>query len=258
MIPVARPAQAPDVLLDAGQVETNRNRERYDEDPERYRAGITKFTFDSGIYADSSVKDVLLAAQHEKCCYCESKFRGTSYGAVEHFRPKGNIRTADGMPTLYPGYYWLAYEWENLLVSCEVCNTSYKGSLFPLEDEGKRARCHHDPVEEETPVLVDPASEDPADHIQFRRAEVVHLTGRGLATIKGFGLGRRELEEASAEYLKPRERLYSVVVDLDGEAMPASVEAARAWLREATRPEAEFSAMVRDFLGSQAGGVEAD
>ena len=103
MIRVERPAQAPELLLGDGQDEANRNRERYDEDAERYRAGTTKFDFDRGIYADPSVKDALLAAQHGKCCYCESKYRGTSYGAVEHFRPKGAVRTAHGMLILHPG-----------------------------------------------------------------------------------------------------------------------------------------------------------
>ncbi len=256
MIRVARPDQVPDVLLDAGQDETNRNRERYDEDPERYRAHTTKFDFDSGIYADSSVRDALLAAQHEKCCYCESKFRGTSYGAVEHFRPKGGVRTGRGTPILYPGYYWLAYVWENLLVSCEVCN-SRKGTLFPLVDESRRARSHHDPIDGEAPVFVEPASEDPADHIRFRRAEVLHLTDRGRRTITGLGLGRNELEEARAEHLRQFERLYLVIVDLEDEVTSANVEAVREWLRESTGPEARFSAMTRDFLQSRAGGGEA-
>ena len=256
MIRVERPAQAPEILLGDGQYEANRNRERYDEDAERYRAGTTKFDFDRDIYAHPSVKSALLAAQHGKCCYCESKFRGTSYGAVEHFRPKGAVRTGHGMPRLHPGYYWLAYEWENLLVSCEVCNTS-KETLFPLMDESRRARSHHDPIDGEAPVFVDPASEDPADHIRFRRAEVVHRTDRGLRTIKGFGLRRNELETAREEHLELLEALYAVTMELDDEVAPASVEAARELLSEKIRPEAEFGAMVRDYLDAQGGGLES-
>ena len=256
MIRAERPAQAPEILLGDGQDEANQNRERYDEYAERYRAGTTTFDFDRDIYAHPSVKSALLAAQHRKCCYCESEFRGTSYGAVEHFRPKGAVRTGHGMPILHPGYYWLAYEWENLLVSCEVCNTN-KGTLFPLVDESKRARSHHDPVDEEAPVFVDPASEDPAVHIQFRRAEVVHLSDRGLRTIKGLGLRRSELEDARAEHLTSLDLLCSVIVDLDDEVTPANIEAVREWLSRATRPEARFSAMTRDFLHLRADGAEA-
>ena len=257
MIRVERPAQAPEILLDDGQDESNQNRERYDEDAERYRAGTTTFDFDRDIYAHPSVKNALLAAQHRKCCYCESKFRGTSYGTVEHFRPKGAVRPGRGMRTLYPGYYWLAYEWENLLVSCEVCNTR-KGTHFPLVDENSRARSHHGTVEEETPVFVDPASGDPADHIRFRRAEVLHVTDRGRGTIKGLGLARHELEEARAEHLKYFERLCSVTEYLEAEVSSTNVEAVREWLRESTGPDARFSAMIRDFLDSRAERVVVD
>ena len=256
MIRVERPAQAPEILRGDGQNESNRNRERYDEDAEHYRAGTTKFDFDRDIFAHPSVKDALLAAQHCKCCYCESKFRGTSYGAVEHFRPKGAVRTRHGLPAQYPGYYWLAYEWENLLVSCEVCNT-HKGTLFPLVDESTRARSHHYPVDEETPIFIDPASEDPADHIRFRRAEVLHLTDRGRGTIKGLGLRRHELEEERAEHLKYFERLYSVTVNLEDEVTSTNIESVREWIRESTGPKARFSAMTRDYLDSRGEGAEA-
>ena len=257
MIRVERPVQAPVVLRGAGRDETNLNCEAYDSDEDAYRSGSNKFNFNRGIYAHESVKDALLLAQHDKCCYCERKFRATSYGAVEHFRPKGAVRATLGAAIRYPGYYWLAYAWENLLVSCETCNSSCKGSLFPLEDEDKRAQCHHDPVEEEAPVFIDPASEDPADHIRFRRAEVEHLTDRGLGTIKGFGLRRSNLEDARAERLAWVEAVYLLTSKLDGNAPPADIDHARRLLSEASRPEAEFSAMTRDFLDSQAGGVGA-
>ena len=257
MIQVERPAPVPEVLLDGGQDETNEIRERYDSATEDYRTGLKKFDFRRSIYGHTRVKDALLEAQHGKCCYCESKFRATSPGAVEHFRPKGAVRAGGEMSNTYPGYYWLAYEWENLLVSCETCNTS-KGTLFPLVDEDKRARCHHDPVEEESPVFVDPASEDPAQHICFRRAEVVHLTDRGLRTIEGFGLRRSELEEARAKYLEWFEALCLLTSRLDGKVTPVDVENARALLNRESQPEAKFSAMTRDYLGSQAGGVDSD
>ena len=258
MIRVRRPLQGPAVLLDAGRDETNLNREAYDSDEEAYRAGSKKFDFNRNIYAHESVKNALLLAQHGKCCYCERKFRASSPGAVEHFRPKGAVRAARGTQNRYPGYYWLAYEWKNLLVSCETCNSSHKGSSFPLEDEDKRAQCHHDPVDEETPVFVDPASEDPADHIQFRRAEVEHLTDRGLGTINGLGLRRGDLEDLRADRLAWVEAVFLLSSKLHGNVPPADTDHARRLLTEASRPEAEFSAMTRDFLNSYTGGLEAD
>ncbi len=257
MIAVERPAQAPAVLLGAGRDETNLNCEAYDADEDAYRAGSNRFDFNRNIYAHGSVKEALLLAQHHKCCYCERKVPASSHGAVEHFRPKGAVRAGRGLPNRYPGYYWLAYRWENLLVSCEKCNT-IKGALFPLVDEETRALCHHDSVEDETPVFIDPAGEDPADHIRFRRAEVEHLTDSGLGTIEGFGLRRSALEDARAERLAWVEGIFLLISKLDGRAPPADIDHARSLLDEASRPEAEFSAMTRDFLDLYADGVDAD
>lgn len=83
---------------------------------------------------------------HNKCAYCESKL--TAYpGDTEHFRPKGrvSVRRADGKLEVvkvvdedgdeipHPGYFWLAYHWQNLLPSCEFCNTAGgKKDIFPV------------------------------------------------------------------------------------------------------------------------------
>ena len=201
MIRVERPPEPPDVLQDAGARETRKTCDGYDLHPEEYRSGAKKFTFKDGVYNHRSVKDALVDAQHRKCCYCESSFLGTSWGTVEHFRPKRAIRNGPGRALEYPGYYWLAFHWENLLVSCERCNT-IKGSLFPLSDPGLRARCHRDEVDKEEPLLVDPAREDPRQHIRFRGAAVEPLTPRGRETIKSMGLQREDLEEKRGQMLQ--------------------------------------------------------
>ena len=260
MIRINRPEQAPDVLLGAGERETRQNRERYESSEEEYRSGSEKFTFERSIYAHATVKESLLQAQHGKCCYCESKFRATSFGAIEHFRPKRAVKQESGARMQYPGYYWLAYGWGNLLVSCEICNSRYKGSLFPLADEETRARSHRDDIEAESPLFVDPAGEDPGLHIRFRRAEVEHITERGLKTVEGMGLHRGELEDARAEVLAPLDTLCTAIEDLGGEVQSSRIDRARgllsSMLQKATRPEAEFSAMMRDFMDSHALGVD--
>jgi len=79
---------------------------------------------------------------HRKCAYCERLISGY-YGDAEHYRPKGTVTTGneDGSlerPTCevpdprrknklvtvnHPGYFWLAYDWRNLLPSCVFCNS---------------------------------------------------------------------------------------------------------------------------------------
>src|SRR5262249_38675962 len=80
----------------------------------------------------SRYKDFLIRLFNGKCAYCESKFTVSQPGDVEHFRPKGRVVDDNFKPIRvqhptkgeieHPGYYWLAYEWKNLLPSCADCN----------------------------------------------------------------------------------------------------------------------------------------
>ena len=66
----------------------------------------------------------------KKCAYCEM-FEAEP--EIEHYRPK---KAVTGSPE-HNGYYWLCYEWSNLIPSCRYCNTEGgKGSDFPIM--GKR------------------------------------------------------------------------------------------------------------------------
>ena len=247
MIRIERPPEPPEVLQTRGRRKTNENCNRYDGHANDYRNGSRKFEFDGAVYGHESVKSALLQAQFGKCCYCESRFGATSYGAVEHFRPKGAVRQGPDQGREYPGYCWLAYAWGNLLVSCERCNTTHKRDLFPLGDDGARARSHHDDPNAERPLFVDPAAEDPESHIRFRGAAVVAATRRGQATIEGVGLRRSDLEEARMERLGHLHCLRQIVALEDRVAME-EVESARRELDEAISPRAKNCAMAREFL----------
>ena len=124
-------------------------------------AGNTDFCFDSKVYAHDSVKEQMMKDQHGKCAYCE-QYKNGDFGCVEHYRPKGGF----GSPLQKPGYYWLAYEWQNLLFSCSECNTSYKRNLFPLVNENARNIEHRD-ISNEEPAIINPVTTDPGDHIEF-------------------------------------------------------------------------------------------
>ena len=67
-------------------------------------------------YKHQDVKDALKLLYHGKCAYCETYDPSPH---VEHYRPKRG------------GYYWLAYSWDNLIISCSQCNTK-KGNQFPI------------------------------------------------------------------------------------------------------------------------------
>ena len=247
MIRIERPAGAPDILQDSGERERRTDCEAYDLHSEEYRSRSRTFKFKDHIHTHDSVKNALLEAQHSKCCYCESKFRANYPGAVEHFRPKGAVQQERRQRREYPGYYWLVYRWENLLVSCYSCNSSHKSVLFPLSNPEARARSHRDNLEAERPLLVDPASEDPRQHIRFRGSACEPLTERGRETIRVLGLSRRDLEEDRREWLDILDVLREAV-RLGEIVGGARVERARDILERAVRPEAEYSSMARYFL----------
>lgn len=102
------------------------------------------------LWSNLEVKSFLYESQHRKCCYCERN-RDQKELDVEHFRPKSQVKEAKN----HSGYWWLAYNWENLLLACKMCNQK-KSSKFPLKDEKKRAYEENDDLKEEEPVLINP------------------------------------------------------------------------------------------------------
>jgi hypothetical protein len=64
-----------------------------------------------------------------KCAYCEQKIYSDQHGDLDHFRPKGAVADENYEPVMiavdgevkdHPGYYWLCYNWKNLLPSCTL------------------------------------------------------------------------------------------------------------------------------------------
>ena len=139
-------------------------REVYYADPEAHNG----WSFDSGLYGAKSVKNGLKKAQLDKCAFCESKISHIAWGDVEHFRPKAAYRQGANEPLIRPGYYWLAYEWSNLLFCCQLCNQRFKGNDFPLIDVTRRAKSHHDSIRAEQPLFIHPAIGDPSLFLEFR------------------------------------------------------------------------------------------
>src|SRR5690606_12865612 len=103
-----------------------------------------------------------------------------------------------------PGYYWLAYEWQNLFLACRRCNGQYKRNLFPLRDPGRRARHHRASLPRESPLLIDPGEEEPEEFISFREDVPVGIDNgsRGEETIRVLGLRRENLGEERRKLLR--------------------------------------------------------
>jgi hypothetical protein len=140
----------------------------------------------------------LLARQFYKCGYCEMDVREAAL-PVEHYRPKGIATRVDwsglspvatidalshgdeqrflrGLPptnrdrvhwTDDDGYWWLAWTWENQVMSCGGCNTGLKTTRFPLQDGSPTLSGYEQPPGTEQPLLIDPTATDPMLHLVF-------------------------------------------------------------------------------------------
>jgi uncharacterized protein (TIGR02646 family) len=161
MIRVAKPEQVPPILRGRGHRTT-------ETDQQAFVNGERTFKFDSSIYGAKPVKNALIKAQHDKCAFCEAKVSHISHGDVEHYRPKGGVRQSASDPLEQPGYFWLAYVWDNLFFACQLCNQRFKRNMFPLADPTRRARSHLDDLAAEEPLLIHPADDEPSTLIGFR------------------------------------------------------------------------------------------
>ena len=167
MIQIRKPV-APKKLTRDGKRATDALKSAFNTDPASYDSGALTFSI-AGLYNHSSVKLALLKAQHDKCCFCESKVSHVAYGDVEHFRPKKGWKQSHKDSLNRPGYYWLAYDWDNLFFSCQLCNQRGKGNLFPLLNPAMRAKNHTHDISQEMPLFIHPMQDDPEKFIGFNR-----------------------------------------------------------------------------------------
>lgn len=162
-------------------------------------------------------------AQENKCGYCETQITGDN-GDVEHYRPKAEIKALSDDENDWGefcstnavknrnyrsqcdlGYWWLAYDWDNYLLSCLVCNQKYKANLFPIVESRISNPTEKDV---ETPLLLNPfKSQDLSIKLQYDDLGFVRAFNNdksGFETIKTCGLNRSTLIKArkeKAEYI---------------------------------------------------------
>lgn len=239
-------------LENRGPKETQKMRDDFD-------TGVRDFEFKSDIYGAKSVKNALIKAQHGKCCFCESKFEHIAYGDVEHFRPKGGWIQSDGDPLTQPGYYWLAYDWDNLFASCQICNQRFKKNHFPIVDAAARALSHNDSIDDEDPLLPHPGHDDPEDWLTYDAdgtAVAIDGTAKGEAMISIFGLSRDALVKRRLEVIEELAQMKTVYLLFQAKQEDGTLSVAEAEImedfanhfRNITQPDAEYSVFKKQFL----------
>jgi len=173
-----------------------------------------------------------------KCAYCESDIYKSQYGDVEHFRPKEAVADKSWKPVkikinggekLHHGYYWLAYDWKNLLPACQLCNRINpkkrtggkligKGTRFPVKKNNYAIWPGEETSEE--PLLINPVWTDPSAHIIIDETGVLtHKDDVGDMCIEIFGLNEKGLPEARKkiyETVKKKYRLFALAILMKG------------------------------------------
>jgi uncharacterized protein (TIGR02646 family) len=138
----------------------------------------------------------------EKCAYCETEYLKNTDTWVEHYRPQSV-------------YYWLAYEWSNLIPTCPKCNR-IKKAKFPLINSQNRIvsppvrdgrldkeKCKADCNEliGELPYVLHPEIDNPEEFLDFeldknkKGIEItgIDILGRGKNTTEICNLNRESL-----------------------------------------------------------------
>jgi hypothetical protein len=162
-----------------------------------------------GTKPDYLVRATLKQIYFDKCAYCENTEHEPE---VEHYRPKKGVSEL----SRHDGYYWLCYEWTNLLPSCRYCNTSGgKGNKFPIQNEANReyqpifssngsldatsCQAYNRPLLDEAPYLLHPEIDTPEECLKFDNNGNIFGTdalGRGEKTIEICNLKRENLRVA--------------------------------------------------------------
>lgn len=173
-----------------------------DREQKRYN-----FPFDKEILGE--LKPIMHERFNGKCGYCEINIPSPEYGAIDRFRPHNGVR--DNKQYFKNLYWWLAYDWNNLIYCCRECN-QYKANYFPLKDNSNRAEPLDGNIEAEDVLLLNPCDDNPSEHISYKKGKLIGLTGKGEQTIQLLRLNREKLV---AKRQKEEAYLLEILVRID-------------------------------------------
>ena len=245
----------------------------YQEDTriiEHYKyAPHTADTFKFGAYNDDALKNELRQVFF-KCAYCDSNYSHVYDGDIEHYRPKGRVF---GKTPAKPGYYWLANNWDNLLLACQHCNQERKHEVyctktkekfgkadhFPLSDETKRVTAPDQSFadEDEVRLLINPCIDNPEKHFEYDKETgiIIWLTEMGEKSVDTYALQRPYLVQQRQKQLaiinyhigKVRKALDDLLED-DSDEKNNEYETEYAVLKKYTAKESDYAGMARFMI----------
>lgn len=153
----------------------------------------SKFPINASQLLFDEIVTELLKKTDGKCAYCESDLTDLQVN-IDHFRPQNAAADMEGKISS-DHYWWLALKWNNLLPSCQTCNSNKK-NYFPVLK--KRATVNYSGKETlfsiEKPVLIDPEYENPEDYFYYNNEGMIFAKSeRGRISIELLCLNREDL-----------------------------------------------------------------
>jgi len=213
---------------------------------------LKKFNFRGDIFGDDEIRRILRQMQENKCCYCEKRL-DERIGEIEHYRPKSAYKENEISASNKPGYYWLAYEWSNLLLACRSCN-NIKLEIFPIKYEYNRILHHGLNINKEDALILNPTIHRPRRHLKFIGASIFskNESQLGYTTIRVLQLDREVLVELRRERIKIINGILdSIELAIIKRVSEDSLEELKGELEYYKSRVATFSAMTSDYLFSK-------
>lgn len=166
-------------------------------------------------YRNAEIKTQLEEETSKKCAYCESKMKHVTYGDIEHISPKESFPEK-------------TYEWENLTLACDVCNTN-KGTYYST-----------------TAPLLNPYTDTPDNHIWPFGPLILHMQNdvKGETTIIKFALNRGELLERRKERVQGLVALADKYMSSTGDLKTVL----EGQLRKELEQDKEYVLVVKEYL----------
>ena len=233
---------------------------------------------------------------HNKCAYCETS-SPQYWPDGEHYRPKGRVdaeqpgvtgltpvQVSDhsGTPIQHPGYFWLAYDWRNLIPGCRNCNSGLgapgKMNQFPVKKQyvflthltpAEKQALKEEPYpsllapdlyylrstdldDVEGPLLLHPYRDRPEQNLSFEHGGVLQPTSpEGEKTIKVCNLAYENLRVArqTAQEQGAQTWLFAYGARLKGSPNP-QVAWQDAWhdMQDVDNGTAAYSAAVKAYI----------
>ncbi|MGJ1448625.1 AAA family ATPase [Sphingobacterium spiritivorum] len=209
---------------------------------------------------DYGLKGQLYEVFHGKCGYCETKIEFPDLGTIDRYRPSSGVR--DKNEYYQDLYWWLTFEWNNLIFCCKECN-QYKGNYFPIA--GERAKNIKSDLGLEKEMLLNPYEDDPNQHLDYGElGEIVPLTEKGFQTIELLRLNRSDLINKRIQVKREIDELIDIVLDSSrkekieyivedlkdlyhGEALSSGFSAYKKWILETEIDSNPFFASLLDI-----------